>query len=127
MKITQQTVIIILLLLVLAGLISSGFIANKIRNEKRLSDVWFWWMEWMFYYLWRGTQTRTRTITTPPDNGGLTCSTLSQTQTCNTDICNTDCNVTGFSRPCGTGNKTRSRSVITPSSGTGLVYPPLSE
>jgi hypothetical protein len=34
-----------------------------------------------------GTQTQTRTITTPASNGGITCPVLTQTQVCNTQAC----------------------------------------
>jgi hypothetical protein len=72
-----------------------------------------------------GIQTRTRSIMVPASNGGSEC-VLLDTQECNTQGClatdtATDCILGQWGEygNCVNGSKTRSRSVIVPSSGTG--------
>jgi hypothetical protein len=44
-----------------------------------------------------GTQTRSRTITRQPSNGGLACPSLTESQSCNTQGCPINCAVSGWS------------------------------
>ena len=67
-----------------------------------------------------GTRINTRTITTPPQYGGMPCGDLQETQDCNTGPCPIDCEVSGWGAwgPCNgscddTGTQTRTRTVTT--------------
>eukprot|EP00042_Codosiga_hollandica_P046972 m.502676 g.502676 ORF g.502676 m.502676 type:complete len:421 (+) comp57340_c0_seq7:272-1534(+) len=63
-----------------------------------------------------GVQGRTREVTTSPQDGGLDCPALTETQTCNTFSCPVDCvwgewsNFGSCSQSCEGGNHTRGRS-----------------
>lgn len=80
-----------------------------------------------------GTQTRTRSVTTPPANGGAACPQLSETQSCNTQPCPVDCVVGPWSEwgscsaTCGGGSQTRTRLVLTHAAFGGAPCPMLSE
>lgn len=79
-----------------------------------------------------GTQTRTRTITSPAVAGGE-CPVLSETQACNSQSCSTDCEVSLWSewsactKTCGGGTRFRKRVVNKPATGGGKECPPLTE
>jgi Spondin-like TSP1 domain len=80
-----------------------------------------------------GTQTRTRTVVTPPAHGGTACPALADTQPCNVKPCPVDCKVSGWSdwsacsKSCGGGELTRTRTVITPAAHGGVACPALNE
>ncbi len=77
-----------------------------------------------------GQQTRTRTILTPPSNGGLACGPLTETQSClpppPTPV---DCVVSDWSAfgACINGQQTRTRTVLQSPSGGGASCPALTE
>lgn len=73
-----------------------------------------------------GSQTRTRTVVTQPQNGGASCPVLSETQSCAMPV---DCVVSEWSEwsPCFDGFQSRTRTVITPASGGGATCPTLIE
>ena len=50
-----------------------------------------------------GWQSRSRTVTVQPQNGGAGCPTLSESQSCNTHSCRVDCGYTTSSGPCNAG------------------------
>lgn len=66
-----------------------------------------------------GKQTRTRTVTTTPKNGGKACPGLEEEQDCKIKECPIDCKQSAFgawgvcNKPCGAGVQTRTRSVLT--------------
>eukprot|EP00163_Fabomonas_tropica_P013469 TRINITY_DN24_c0_g1_i1.p1 TRINITY_DN24_c0_g1~~TRINITY_DN24_c0_g1_i1.p1 ORF type:complete len:1967 (+),score=502.53 TRINITY_DN24_c0_g1_i1:169-6069(+) len=80
-----------------------------------------------------GTQSRTRTVTTSPQNGGTACPALSESQSCNTGCCPVNCAVSGWSSwgscsvSCGGGTQSRTRTVTTAASCGGTACPALSE
>jgi hypothetical protein len=85
-----------------------------------------------------GTQTRTRNVITPAQNGGNSCPVLSETQPCNTEQCviqspPVNCLVGDWSSwsmcsaNCGGGTQTRRRNIITPAQNGGNSCPVLSE
>ncbi len=82
-----------------------------------------------------GTQARTRTIVTPPANGGAECPALSEEQACNTQPCviPVDCVVSSWSvwgtcsASCGGGTQVRTRTIITPPANGGAECPALTE
>jgi len=73
-----------------------------------------------------GTQLQTRYVTNQPAFGGTPCPELTHVQSCNTDICPTDCVMTEWSgwsectQACGTGSSTRTRTVSEPAANGGL-------
>ena len=80
-----------------------------------------------------GSQTQTRTVVTPSENGGTECPVLTQNQSCNTQPCNTDCVVSEWSNwgecsaSCDGGSQTQTRTVLTPASGNGVECPVLTQ
>ena len=82
-----------------------------------------------------GMQTRTRTVTRQPTNGGMPCPTLTETRACNTDPCPmpVDCQVSAWSdwsacsKTCGGGTQTRTRTVIQQPQNGGTACPALTE
>jgi thrombospondin type 1 repeat protein len=81
-----------------------------------------------------GTQSRSRTVTAPAQNGGQ-CPALTATQDCNVQACATavDCVVGAFgdwsacSKDCGGGTQMRTRKVVTPAMNGGKDCPDLGE
>lgn len=80
-----------------------------------------------------GSKTRTRAVTTPAEAGGLHCPTdLWTVAGCNSHPCPIDCQVdawTAFSAcsaTCGSGTKTRHRSVLVPAAYDGVACESLS-
>ncbi len=80
-----------------------------------------------------GTQTRTRSIVSPPTNNGAPCGALTETTACNTQPCSTDCVMSDWTpwspctASCGPGFKVRGRSIITQPTGTGAPCGPTDE
>ena len=80
-----------------------------------------------------GSKTRSRSIVTYPSGGGAACPALTESATCNTQPCQTQCKVSDWgawsscSKSCGGGIKTHYRSVITAPCNGGASCPPLSE
>ncbi len=78
-----------------------------------------------------GMQTRTRSIITPPENGGAACPVLEETQPCNEWPCPIDCVVSAWSdwstcsASCGGGTQRRTRSVVTSPAYGGYPCPTL--
>ncbi len=84
-----------------------------------------------------GTQTQTRTVITPAENGGTACPALTQSRSCNTQACTpggtpVDCVVSAWSEwsqcdaACN-GTQMRTRTIVTPSSNGGATCPALTE
>jgi Spondin-like TSP1 domain/PAN domain/Thrombospondin type 1 domain len=80
-----------------------------------------------------GSKTRTRTTTQSAEHGGETCPPLSEIESCNTDPCPIDCEVSGWSnwsactQPCGEGSQTRTRTITKSAEHGGATCPPLYE
>ncbi len=80
-----------------------------------------------------GVTRQTRTVTRPAANGGLSCPSLTQQQSCNTQPCPVNCVVSGWSAwgvcsaTCGGGSRSHRRSVITAAAHGGVACPALSE
>ena len=80
-----------------------------------------------------GDQTRTRTITTQPSYSGAACPDLTETQSCNTNPCPVDCDVSDWSSwgtcsaTCGGGDQIRTRTITTQPSYGGAACPDLTE
>jgi len=80
-----------------------------------------------------GTRMRNRVVNTPATNGGKECPALTETETCNTQACPIDCEVSTWtewnscSKPCGGGVQTRTRTVTKPSAYGGKECPLLKE
>jgi predicted molibdopterin-dependent oxidoreductase YjgC len=80
-----------------------------------------------------GIQTRNRTIIQQPQLGGLPCGNLTETQTCNTQLCPVDCQVGNWSSwsscsvTCGNGTQTRTRNIAINASNGGIACPTLLE
>ena len=84
-----------------------------------------------------GVRSRTRSITTPPLNGGLACPATTEVQACNRVPCPVDCVVGVWNdwSPCskicddgsGPGSKIRTRNIITYPQYGGQVCPPIKE
>ncbi len=74
-----------------------------------------------------GTQTRTRTVITPPSNGGRPCPSLVQTRPCPPDA--VDCVVSNWSAwsRCVNGQRRRTRTIVTPPSNGGRECPALTQ
>ncbi len=79
-----------------------------------------------------GIQTRSRTVVTQPQYGGQSCPALSESQSCNTQVCDRDCVVSDWSLAsecstrCGPGTQQLSRFIITEPAGNGVACPELS-
>eukprot|EP01125_Pyxidicula_operculata_P011859 TRINITY_DN387_c1_g1_i6.p1 TRINITY_DN387_c1_g1~~TRINITY_DN387_c1_g1_i6.p1 ORF type:complete len:1531 (+),score=219.74 TRINITY_DN387_c1_g1_i6:402-4994(+) len=79
----------------------------------------------------RSSSTRTRTITTHPNQYGVPCPSLTESQICNPTVACTNLNCQwapwsnwGYcSKTCGTGTQTRTRSMYTSKLGTGTACP----
>jgi hypothetical protein len=80
-----------------------------------------------------GTQTRTRSILSPPSGGGTPCPPLTETQACNEQPCPVDCVVGEWSEwstcsvDCGGGTQTRTREITIQPAHGGMECPVLSE
>ena len=80
-----------------------------------------------------GIRSRTRPILFDSQNGGLSCPSLTEEQPCNRVICPVDCvvgdwnNWTTCNVPCGTGIRSRTRTIITQPTGGGLSCPSTNE
>lgn len=79
-----------------------------------------------------GTQIRRRGIVTAPKFGGKRCPIVTDSTSCNSHRCPVNCAVSDFTRwtaacskSCGSGQKTRTRSVTTPTAFGGRQCPPL--
>ncbi len=74
-----------------------------------------------------GQQRRTRSVVTPPRNGGAACLALEQTRACPPVA--VDCEVSAWSNwsPCVDGTRRRTREVVTPPSNDGRPCPALEE
>jgi hypothetical protein len=72
-----------------------------------------------------GVQTRTRTKTQEPWNGGLPCPEQGESRSCNTAACNQDCVLNDWndwsvcSKKCSTGHRLRERTILKEPRGTG--------
>jgi hypothetical protein len=79
-----------------------------------------------------GTKSKTRSIVTNVKHGGTGCSSLKEERPCNTFACPVDCVVSEWSsfgacsKSCGTGTKTKTRSVVTATVHGGMSCPALS-
>jgi len=80
-----------------------------------------------------GTQSHTRTITTQPQYGGTSCPVLTESQSCNTQGCPVNCQVSGWSgfgacsASCGGGTQTQTRYITVNPANGGTACPVLSE
>jgi hypothetical protein len=80
-----------------------------------------------------GTQTRSRTIKTENANGGRICPATEMSQICNAGPCPVHCQVSSWglwsdcTKTCGSGKKTRSRTVFKHAQHGGYVCPSLSQ
>eukprot|EP01012_Entosiphon_sulcatum_P049575 TRINITY_DN6820_c0_g1_i6.p1 TRINITY_DN6820_c0_g1~~TRINITY_DN6820_c0_g1_i6.p1 ORF type:complete len:7637 (+),score=112.47 TRINITY_DN6820_c0_g1_i6:5459-28369(+) len=80
-----------------------------------------------------GSQIRTRHVIVAPSNGGAACPTLEDRLTCNTNPCPVDCVLSNWepwstcTKPCGTGQMIRKRSVLIPASNGGVGCSALEE
>jgi hypothetical protein len=111
---------------------------TKILDDKKMNNspkdcVTSEWSDWSSCSVscGGGTQTRTRTIIKPAENGGNCI--LTDTRRCNENYCQVDCKVSDWSNfsPCeninGVWNKKRTRTINTYPSFGGTVCPPVSE
>ncbi len=84
-----------------------------------------------------GIQTRSRAVITPAANGGMPCGAQSDSKPCNTQVCDRDCQVSGWSAwsACSTscdtetsiGTHSRTRVIIQEPTGAGKACPTLTE
>jgi hypothetical protein len=80
-----------------------------------------------------GVQIRERDIKTNSKNGGLSCPELRQTVSCNAGPCPIHCEVSMWGtwgkcdKQCGTGTKSRKRTILTQASINGTVCPDLEQ
>ena len=80
-----------------------------------------------------GTQTRTRTVVVPAENGGEACPDLEEQIACNEHPCPIDCEVSDWSEwsvcsaECEGGTQTRARTVVVPAENGGEACPNLEE
>jgi hypothetical protein len=79
----------------------------------------------------KGTKTKTRSVTRNAAHGGVECPTLSITNSCEEGACPRHCKVSDWSdwstctKTCGSGDKQRTRSVITHAAHGGYTCPEL--
>jgi len=72
-----------------------------------------------------GLESKTRSVTTKPKNGGVQCNTVEENRPCNTGSCDRDCTLTDWKRwkpcsvACGGGLKERVKHVLIPTRGAG--------
>jgi hypothetical protein len=107
----------------LTGFGKPRFGVGEIAVDCVLSD----WSEWSECE--DGTQTRTRTVITAPENGGNACGALSESRPCETPPTPIDCVVSDWSEwgVCVNGSQERTRTIITSPENGGLSCPVLSE
>ncbi|MDD9935209.1 MAG: thrombospondin type-1 domain-containing protein [Myxococcales bacterium] len=78
-----------------------------------------------------GTQTRTRSVTVEPSNGGVMCPALESSRPCNTHACPVDCEVSDWSEwgdcDCDSGLEYRIRSVTVEPKNGGAGCPALED
>ncbi len=80
-----------------------------------------------------GTQSRMRSVLVQDQYGGASCPALSESQSCNTQPCPVDCQVSEWSdwstcdKTCGGGTQSRMRSVLVQPQNGGAACPALSE
>ena len=80
-----------------------------------------------------GERTRNRTVTADATCGGANCPGLLQSQTCNTQLCPVDCEVSDWSPysecsgPCDAGSRVRTRTVLTEPENGGQACGELSQ
>jgi hypothetical protein len=80
-----------------------------------------------------GHKSRTRTVVSHAQNGGFQCGSTVDERNCNSHDCPIDCVVTGWSAwslcnaKCGSGDKARSRVVVTERQAGGVICPALSQ
>jgi hypothetical protein len=78
-----------------------------------------------------GSETKTRTITTSPEHGGVACAASDSVSACNMGPCPIHCDVSAFgqfsecTKTCGTGSKTKTRTVTQHPAHGGYVCPDL--
>lgn len=104
---------------------------DKSNVDCVLSD-WSAWSAWSDNGDGTETRTRFRTIVTPPEGGGMPCGPLTETET---RIITRDCVLSAWSAwsdyeysPTGDQKcRTRTRTIVTPPSGSGAPCGPLSE
>ena len=79
-----------------------------------------------------GTQSQTRYVVSQPQNGGAACGALTMAQSCNTQGCPVNCQVSGWtgwgacSQPCGGGIQTQTQYVTVQPQNGGAGCPALS-
>ena len=106
----------------------TGFGRPKIGNGGIGVDcVLSEWSDWSACV--SGTQTRTRTVITSPQNGGDACGVLSETRVCITPPTPINCVVSEWSEwgACVNGAQTRTRTVLVSPENGGTSCPVLSE
>jgi hypothetical protein len=107
-------------------------VLNKTRAKDCQTGNWSGWSQ-CSASCGGGSQTRTRPITQQPTNGGASCPTLTETQSCNTQACAKSCQVgnwSGWSQcsaSCGGGSQTRTRPITQQPANGGASCPTLTE
>jgi len=72
-----------------------------------------------------GLQSKTRSIIVKPQNGGMSCNTVTESRPCNTGSCDRDCTLTAWKKwkpcsvACGGGMQQRVKHVLIPTRGDG--------
>ena len=106
-------------------------LASFVGSECEVSD----WSEWdaCTAECGGGSQTRTRSIVTPPSNGEGECPPLIENRDCNTEGCTVNCEVSEWgefsdcSVGCDGGLQTRTRTIVIPASNGGEECPALTD
>jgi len=127
-------------ILIITGIIAViiGIIVFLVRQNKKNSPVDCVTNEWTDWSSCSvscggGSQSRSRTIKTAQKNGGKCDVILSETRSCNTQVCPVDCEVSSWSAfgPCinvnGVLKKTRTKTITKQASNGGTACPPASE